>query len=218
MTIQSTTTKQDIIEAAITLFNTKGFQGTSIRDIANKAKVNSANISYYFNGKQGLLEACLVHFFEPYLSCLEEEAGKIGLDSATLCLNRTIRKILQFQSENQMLARFVWREVTIDSQLSREVISSYLMKERFYFKKMIQSLLKDHRIAYPDSMLIIQLKGMLMMPYLNSHYIGEVWGINPKEPYFVNKYYDAIQEWLLSLIGNIHQPYHFDASAYRKTI
>ena len=48
-----TTTRDLIIEAGISLFTVKGFGGTTIREIAGKAKVNTANISYYFQGKQG---------------------------------------------------------------------------------------------------------------------------------------------------------------------
>ncbi|MEM5591964.1 TetR family transcriptional regulator [Niallia circulans] len=65
-------TRDAIVEAAISLFNQKGYHGTSIRDIAGLANVNIANISYYFNGKQGLLEYCYMNFFETYLELLEE--------------------------------------------------------------------------------------------------------------------------------------------------
>ena len=51
--------KDAIILAAISLFNTKGFDGTSIRDIAAKANVNVATISYYFQNKDGLLDFVL---------------------------------------------------------------------------------------------------------------------------------------------------------------
>ena len=41
-------TKQIIVEAALQLFHTNGYDGTSIRDIALKAEINPANIAYYF--------------------------------------------------------------------------------------------------------------------------------------------------------------------------
>lgn len=37
-----------ILNAAEDLFANKGFEGTSVRDIAQKAEVNVAMISYYF--------------------------------------------------------------------------------------------------------------------------------------------------------------------------
>jgi AcrR family transcriptional regulator len=46
-----------IINAAERLFSVKGFDGTSVRDIAHEASVNVAMISYYFGSKERLMEA-----------------------------------------------------------------------------------------------------------------------------------------------------------------
>ncbi len=46
-----------ILEAAEQLFFEKGFEGTSVRDIATKANVNLAMISYYFGSKEKLFIA-----------------------------------------------------------------------------------------------------------------------------------------------------------------
>lgn len=46
-----------ILEIAERLFATKGFDGTSVRDIAHEADVNIAMISYYFGSKEKLMEA-----------------------------------------------------------------------------------------------------------------------------------------------------------------
>ncbi|MFT3682632.1 MAG: TetR/AcrR family transcriptional regulator [Ferruginibacter sp.] len=46
-----------IIETAEKLFARKGFDGTSVRDIAEEAGINVAMISYYFGSKEKLMEA-----------------------------------------------------------------------------------------------------------------------------------------------------------------
>jgi AcrR family transcriptional regulator len=46
-----------IMDSAEKLFSEKGFNGTSVRDIAEDADVNLAMISYYFGSKEKLLEA-----------------------------------------------------------------------------------------------------------------------------------------------------------------
>ena len=51
--------KQILILAAKRLFARKGLTGTSIRDIAQEAGLNSSLISYYFSGKDGLYKSCL---------------------------------------------------------------------------------------------------------------------------------------------------------------
>jgi AcrR family transcriptional regulator len=48
-------TKQRIVEASTYLFGVKGYDGTSTREIAQRAGVNIASLNYHFKSKQGLL-------------------------------------------------------------------------------------------------------------------------------------------------------------------
>jgi AcrR family transcriptional regulator len=50
-----------ILQTAEILFADKGFDGASVRDIADEAKINVAMISYYFGSKQKLLEALFTY-------------------------------------------------------------------------------------------------------------------------------------------------------------
>ncbi len=50
-----------ILEVAETLFAEKGFDGTSIRNIAKLAAINVAMVSYYFGSKERLLESLIVY-------------------------------------------------------------------------------------------------------------------------------------------------------------
>jgi len=52
-------TTERILNAAERLFADHGFEGTSIRDIVDSAKVNLAAIHYHFRSKEALLEAVL---------------------------------------------------------------------------------------------------------------------------------------------------------------
>ena len=55
-------TRDTLINEAQKLFLEKGYDGTSVREIAGKAGVNVSAISYYFSGKQGLFRACIEDF------------------------------------------------------------------------------------------------------------------------------------------------------------
>jgi len=61
-----------ILAIAEQLFAEKGFDGTSVRDIAQLANVNLAMISYYFGSKEKLLEALIEDRGEYTLGILEE--------------------------------------------------------------------------------------------------------------------------------------------------
>ena len=49
--------KEQILEVAEELFAEYGFEGTSVRELAKKAKVNVAMISNYFGSKEQLINA-----------------------------------------------------------------------------------------------------------------------------------------------------------------
>lgn len=53
--------REHIINTAIKLFATKGFEGTSIRDLAAAADVNVAMVNYYFGSKEKLFENMVEH-------------------------------------------------------------------------------------------------------------------------------------------------------------
>ena len=53
--------KEKLVNVAIELFSTRGFKGTSIRDIANAMDMSISNIYHYFGNKEGLLLAVLGH-------------------------------------------------------------------------------------------------------------------------------------------------------------
>lgn len=76
MTIQEKTIKREhILHVAEQLFAEQGFDGTSIRDIAQHAGVNLAMINYYFGSKENLM-ASLLEYRSKYTLGLLEELNK----------------------------------------------------------------------------------------------------------------------------------------------
>jgi len=66
-------TKTALIDAAGFLFAKKGYDGTSVKDIADKANVNISLVSYHFGGKEGLYRACLEPFVEEKMKFFERD-------------------------------------------------------------------------------------------------------------------------------------------------
>ena len=76
--------KQRILETATSLFAQKGYTAVGVREIAKNADVNISMISYYFNGKAGILEVILEEFSNRYfdaLSIVDDES----LSAGTFC-------------------------------------------------------------------------------------------------------------------------------------
>jgi AcrR family transcriptional regulator len=189
--------KEAIVNAAISLFNSNGYSGTSIRDIAGLAKVNNSAIAYHFENKLGLLEYCFTHFFEQYIRVIEEAYQLMDQIGPKGSLKRIIADLLHYQCENIHLASVVYREMSMDSQVVREIMSTYSLKEKYYFQKIFErgfewNEFRPHSIPY----LIIQIKGLLTMPFMNAHYIREVLYVFPNEQFFEQRYLREINFWI----------------------
>jgi AcrR family transcriptional regulator len=56
-----------LLQAGKRLFSLKGYDGTTVKDLADEAGVNISLVSYYFGGKEGLYRACLQDFSDSRL-------------------------------------------------------------------------------------------------------------------------------------------------------
>ena len=100
--------QMQIMEVAEDLFAEKGFNGTSIRDIAERAQVNLAMVSYYFGSKEKLLEALFAYRGESMKVKLEgivEKPGHTALEKVNLLIDNYIEKVMKQQCFHRILAR-----------------------------------------------------------------------------------------------------------------
>jgi AcrR family transcriptional regulator len=66
--------KLRILEAATSLFASKGFEGARIDEIAARAEINKAQIYYYFESKEAILE----EIFERFMGKINEKLGALA--------------------------------------------------------------------------------------------------------------------------------------------
>jgi len=64
--------KDELFDAALSLFAEKGFQGTSIRDLAGACNTSISNLYHHFGSKEGLLVAILDRYSGELLEALRE--------------------------------------------------------------------------------------------------------------------------------------------------
>lgn len=193
-------TKRKVVEAASVLFYQKGFHGTSVRDIAEKATVNVSSISYYFKGKQGLLEYAVSNYYEEYLAIIETTLDETKNEEPKEILKNLIHKIIQYKHSNLQLSCFIHRELSMDSVFVREMAVTYLAKENFIIGNAFLAVFKDKRKEDKQKLdrqfLLMQLKGMLVTPYvLHNEWRNQVVG-EYSHTLFVNKYVQTIHKWV----------------------
>src|SRR3972149_11781962 len=72
-------TRERLLDAAERLFAGRGFAGTSVRDITDKANANLGAVNYYFRSKEGLYAGVFTRrvalLRDPVVSAAREAAG-----------------------------------------------------------------------------------------------------------------------------------------------
>lgn len=108
-------TSTRILDAAIELFSSRGFARTTIRQIAERSKANSALIYYYFGNKGGLLEALVAGMHEAVHANLERSMALRGTPREKL--ERFIRLQIDLMRRRRPLLRILLREVLNQNEL-----------------------------------------------------------------------------------------------------
>ena len=127
-----------ILSAAMKLFGEKGFEGTSVRDIASVAEVNPAMISYYFGSKEKLFEK-LVEHKAAYLKGVFEElvnnSSLTQMEKLIVVIDRYIERMFQSPQFNHLLHR----ELSLERRPHlKNAISDILLRNFVSVKTIIQ--------------------------------------------------------------------------------
>lgn len=101
-----------ILKVANELFADKGFEGTSIRDIAKEAHVNIAMVSYYFGNKEGLYLECISNFAKGKVEHLRQTLGQPEtLEEFKLRFRMMVESKLKAYTEDLNTHKIIMREM-----------------------------------------------------------------------------------------------------------
>jgi AcrR family transcriptional regulator len=97
----SAETAQVIADAAIRLFNARGYHGTSIRDIAGEANVGIATLFHHHGSKLELLRKIMTSGFDGLIAEMEAAVAAAG-DDPTARLSAAVRTHVRRHCERPM--------------------------------------------------------------------------------------------------------------------
>jgi AcrR family transcriptional regulator len=113
--------KEKILDVAEVLFAEKGYEGTSIRDIAQMADVNIAMISYYFGSKEKLLGALITDRSEQGTFQLEELSRNNTIDHWTkvdTMVEFYVDRLFAHHHFNNIISRQIIQEKELQQQIN----------------------------------------------------------------------------------------------------
>ncbi len=152
-------TRKAIMQAAITLFSEKGFEKTSIEELARTAGIGKGTIYGYFQTKSDILHA----FCEDELECLHAELTS-NADQEIPILEQMVRIYMSEFShltENREFSRLFMQQTAFPRDVDRE---RHLANEDNYFKLLFPLLEKAQERG--------ELRREVDLLYITGHFYG----------------------------------------------
>ena len=165
-----------IIETAEALFAETGFSGTSVRDIADKADINVAMISYYFGSKEKLLEALFNYRAANTTQKLEsmfQNKELSPIEKVNMMIDYYIDKFNTQQCFHKIMMR---EQVTNVRTGTSGIIQHYKKKNQELVKQLIQEGQKsgDFNKSIDIPILMATLIGTVSNMVTTQHFYREI--------------------------------------------
>ncbi|MEO8530063.1 MAG: CerR family C-terminal domain-containing protein [Deltaproteobacteria bacterium] len=120
-----------LIDAALDLFGTKGFDATSTRELAGRAGVNVALIAYHFGGKDGLRQAVVGEIARrmTLVAGVPEVPSGLSAEQALARLQMIMRQIVGFlvgAREAEPLVNFMLHELAQGGPMTEVIYQRFV--------------------------------------------------------------------------------------------
>jgi len=128
--------RQEVLREAAASFNSKGYHGTSLNEIAASLGVTKAALYHYFPNKNALLAACFEHAMEAAFASLERgrREGRNGRE----------RLILTFAGYvEQLIDELNCCVVLMEEQALEPEDHAKLVRQRDRFERALRALVKE---------------------------------------------------------------------------
>jgi len=116
--------KNRILEASIKLFAEKGFDATSVDEIARNAEINKAMIYYYFSSKEELLSSIIRKSINEFTSIIED-INLSNFKDLEEIIHFFVNEGINYIDKNDMLIRIYQREsLNLSSRWGTNIIDT----------------------------------------------------------------------------------------------
>lgn len=118
-----------LLQAAKKVFAAKGFDGATVKDLAEAANVNVSLVSYYFNGKEGLYLACLEQFGRSRLVAAEHILKKpTSPEDLRVRLTLFVEEFILRHLEESDVSTIMHRECGNKNSITQELFKNVFLK------------------------------------------------------------------------------------------
>jgi AcrR family transcriptional regulator len=129
--------RHEIFHRVVNVFLKKGFQETSMQEIADTAGLGKSTLYDYFKTKDEIL----VYFFEDQLGDLTEEAQSLAMQN--LSADVRLRQIMERYIETLQANKNLFMKLTAESQRLKLESQKQIQNRRHAYQDMIRALIDE---------------------------------------------------------------------------
>lgn len=158
-------TEESILTAAVGIFQSKGFAGARMQEIADAAGINKALLHYYFRNKQMLFEAV----FKTAFGQLVPEVSKILNADISIPdkISQFVAHYIPFVSKNRFLPVFIIQELNNNPDFAESFFKNSSLPQTEKFKQQLLDAADagEIRKLNPDQF-ILDLFSVVVFPFV----------------------------------------------------
>jgi len=129
--------RHEIFHQVVNIFLKKGFQETSMREIAEAAGLGKSTLYDYFKTKDEIL----VYFFEDQLNDLTEEAQKIAMQNKSA--DKRLRQIMLMHLRFLQANKNLFMKLSLEAQRLKLESQKQIQEKRHAYQDLIRALIDE---------------------------------------------------------------------------
>jgi AcrR family transcriptional regulator len=129
--------RHEIFHQVANVFLQKGFQETSMREIAQAAGLGKSTLYDYFKTKDEIL----VYYFEDQLNDLTGEAQKIAMQNSAA--DKRLREIMEMYMEYMQANKSLFTKISLEAQRLKLESQKQIQEKRHTYQDLIRALIDE---------------------------------------------------------------------------
>ena len=179
-------TRAALLGAAMELFSTRGYDGTSVRDIETAAGVKRGLAAYHFGNKAALWKAAVARTFDAF----EMGEDEVAVDAPSgAVLREVLRAFVRFSAAHPELNRLMVQEGTRPGWRSEFLVERYVRPRVDALSRLVGRTLGPHELYV--------LIGASTFVFNVAHECEALFGVDPRDEAFADAHADAVADFLL---------------------
>jgi TetR/AcrR family transcriptional regulator len=190
--------RRSILDAALEVFSTCGYDGTTTRAIAKRARLKQGHLAKYFPTKEALWRTTIEEFNGEIVRVLDHELDHANLKYPLDAARTAVPNLLRFFAVNHRLSRLMLQEFSVSSPRHDWLVAEIGRPIWRRLQPLFAALhARNRSLGNDPTFSYFALIGSALLFFGSSSEVRMIAGSNPADPSTVEEYIEYIMKTVL---------------------